>query len=132
MLTIFPGLLTFNFFAPTLLRIAAALTLFFLTYNQYKRRKEIAQLERPVIGKSSQWSWASIIGNTLLGILLFVGYYTQIAALIAIVGQVVGLWYNHRFPKVVILSNVAVLLLIIVLFSLMLTGAGALAFDLPL
>ena len=103
--------------------------LFYLAYQQYARRKEIAAL-RPSIGAS--FTLAAIVFNTLVGLTLVFGYYTQIGALLALLGQAYGLWANKRYPSVVILPNSTVILLIVMALSLLLSGAGAFAQDLPL
>jgi uncharacterized membrane protein YphA (DoxX/SURF4 family) len=133
MLNPFPELLYVSqFFAPTLLRVAVGVTFFYLAYTQYRRRDEIAELELPIFGRNSWWYVLSIIFNMVVGAMLFFGFYTQIAALLGMVGCLKGLWLNRRHPEVVILSNGTVVLLVVILFSLFLTGAGAFAFDLPL
>jgi uncharacterized membrane protein YphA (DoxX/SURF4 family) len=132
MLTPFPNLLVYAFFAPTMLRAAAAATLFYLAYQQWLRRDEIARLDHFLVGKNSWTYAASALFNLIVGGMLLFGYYTQWAALLAAAGQLYGLWLNHRHPQVVILADAAVLLLIAVCLSLLLTGAGALAYDLPL
>ncbi len=128
MLNIFPGLLI-PFLAPTLLRVAAAAVLLYLAYQQYKRRKEIAAL-RPSTGEV--FTWGAVAFNTALGAILLFGLYTQGAALLAALGQFYGLWLNKKYPSVVILPNSTVILLIVILLSLVLSGAGAFAQDLPL
>lgn len=129
MLNPFPDLLALGFVAPTLLRLAVAVALFYLAYKQYARRQEIAAL-RPSVGASL--TWGAIVFNTLAGLMLVVGYYTQVAALLVVLGEAYGLWANKRYPSVVILPNSAVILLIVIALSLLLSGAGAFAQDLPL
>jgi uncharacterized membrane protein YphA (DoxX/SURF4 family) len=126
MLNTFPDLLTYGFFAPTILRLTVAIVLFYLAYHQWRTRVEIAKV------RSFMFPTLSIIFNVIVGIALFVGGYTQIAALLAIIGFCIGLWLNRRHPHIVILSNTTVIVLIVVCVSLLLTGAGALAMDIPL
>jgi hypothetical protein len=59
---------------------------------------------------------------------LLVGAWTQAFALVAGVLVSVGLLY----PKVAISNRTAALLALVMCLSLIVTGAGALAFDLPL
>lgn len=124
----FPALL-YPFLAPTLLRAAAALVLFYLAYRQFARRTEIAAL-RPALGKV--FTWLSVFFNVVLGSMLLFGYHTQVAAMLASLGQLYGLWANRRWPSVVILSNAAVVLTIVILISLIVSGPGAFGRDLPL
>ena len=126
MLNTFPQLLTYGFFAPTILRLTVAIVLFYLAYQQWRRRVEIAHVRAFV------FPTLSIAFNLLIGIGLFLGYHTQIASLLAIAGFVIGLWLNRRHPHIVILPNSTVIILMVVSISLLLTGAGALAMDVPL
>ena len=126
MLNTFPQLLTYGFFAPTVLRLTVAIVLFYLAYHQWLKRTEIAKVRAFV------FPTLSIIFNLIIGIALFLGWHTQIAALLAIIGFCVGLWLNRRYPHIVILSNATVIILMVTCASLLLTGAGALAMDVPL
>lgn len=128
MLSDFPALL-YPFLAPTVLRTAVALVLFYLAYKQFARRQEIAVL-RPQMGKL--FTWLAVFFNVVLGSMLLFGYHTQVAAMLASLGQLYGLWANKRWPSVVILSNAAVVLTIVILISLIISGPGAFARDLPL
>lgn len=132
MLNPFPQLLVFSFFAPTLLRAAAAFALFYVAYMQYRRRDEISRLHLPIVGKNSWWYAVSAAFNLGVGAMLLFGYYTQIAALVAIIAHLKGLWLNHRHPSVVILPDSTVILFLVICLSLLLTGAGAWAFDVHL
>jgi uncharacterized membrane protein YphA (DoxX/SURF4 family) len=126
MLNVFPSLLDYTFFAPTLLRITVAVALFYIAYHQWKRRSEIARL------RAAGFPAISIAFNTIVGVALFVGYYTQPAALCAIAGFCVGLWANRRYRQVVIVPNSTVVMLIIISITIVFTGAGAFAFDIRL
>jgi hypothetical protein len=126
MLNPFPQLLTFAFFAPAMLRITVAIVLFYLAYQQWRMRAEIARVRAFV------FPTLSIIFNTVVGIGLFLGYYTQIAALLAIIGSGIGLWLNRRYPHIVIVPSSTVVIVMVVCVSLLLTGAGAFAMDIPL
>ena len=133
MLNTFPQLLTYSFFAPTLLRITAALTLLFIVWRMQQTKEQILATELPIIGKPATWMILLSMALTgLAGVGLFLGYYTQIAA---IVGMVIALKHGlfaNRYPKVIPLSKAAYIFLFVMCLSLLLTGAGALAFDLPL
>lgn len=132
MLNLFPNLFTYGIFIPTLLRLAAALTLAYLAYMQYRRRNEIKHLPLPLLGKQSWWHMGPMLLNIVLAGMLFVGYYTQAAALVTLaVHLIFGLWSNRRYPEVAILPNSTVLLLLVICVSLLFLGAGAFAFDIP-
>jgi hypothetical protein len=126
MLNTFPQLLTYGFFAPTLLRLTVAIILFYIAYHQWSKRIEISKVRAFV------FPTLSIIFNLTIGIALFLGYHTQITALLAIIGFCIGLWLNRRYPHIVIIPSSTVIVLILICASLMFTGAGALAMDVPL
>lgn len=131
MLNPFPDLLMFGFFAPTLLRVGVAVVFATVAWKQISRREEIAQLELPIIGKQTWWTWMSAIVHLLLALSLLAGYYTQIAAMM---GALLGLkhWFwSTRFPAMFTLGRTGLLVMLICV-SLIISGAGALAFDLPL
>jgi uncharacterized membrane protein YphA (DoxX/SURF4 family) len=132
MLNPFPQLLTYTFFAPTLLRVAAALVLFYLVYSHYTHRGQIAKVRFPLVGGGAWVVWLSLIIETAAGLALFFGYGTQWAA---IVGALFGLKYTiwaGKYPTYFVLSRIAALLLLVICLSLLITGAGAMGFDVPL
>lgn len=132
MLNPFPSLLIFSFFAPTLLRIAIALVLLSVAYAHYKRRTEIATTKFP-LGISGMWiAWVMIIATALTAVALCIGYGVQWAALVGVAISLKGAVWAKRYPRVFPLCRLEYVLILIVCFSLLLTGAGALAFDLPL
>lgn len=129
MLNIFPELL-YPFFAPALLRAAMAIVFFYVAYQQYQQRQNISALQLPIVGRN--FVWLAIIFHAVVGAMFLLGYYTQAAAIVAILGLLAGWWLNRRHPSMIILPNSTVLLLIVVSVSLLISGAGAMAQDLPL
>ncbi|MCC6290642.1 hypothetical protein IT398_01055 [Candidatus Nomurabacteria bacterium] len=110
MLSIFPALLTGSLAAPTILRLVASLILIqhghqSTQMNEGKRR------------------WAGAI-EIALAFLLLIGLFTQPVAL------VLAILITARPDKQILVT--ARLLMITVLLSLVLTGPGLFAFDLPL
>jgi len=132
MLNPFPDLLALGFFAPTIVRVVAGAFFLYVAYMQYQRRDEISKLNFPIIGQGAQFAWLAVAFHAVVGAMLFFGYYTQIAALLGAIGLLKGLWLNRRFPSMVILPRSTILILIAICLSLLLSGAGAFAFDLPL
>lgn len=124
MLNTFPELLTYGFFAPLLLRACIAFALLFLAFTQWKRRHEVKA--------SPTYVWVSMAARTVAGIALLLGYGTQIAALLAIVIFVVGLQTKRRYPSIVTFPTSTVIVLVVMCISLLTTGGGAFAMDLPL
>lgn len=113
MLNPFPDLLVLSFFAPTLLRVAAAAAFLYAAYTLYQHGNKHGLVVALLFA---------------VGAALLAGYYTQYAALAALVLLALELW--QRTMR--ILPRSTLLLLVVICLSLLLTGAGALAFDLPL
>lgn len=132
MLNPFPDLLIFSFFAPTVLRIAVAICFFFIAYAQWTRREELAHLSYPIIGKAPWLPSASVVVHLALALMLLVGWYTQLAALIGLAASFKAALFAKTLPRFMPLCRGEYILLMVILASLMLSGAGALAYDLPL
>lgn len=132
MLNPFPELLVYGFFAPTLLRIAAALVFVYVAWVQISRRDEIALIRYPLIGGGMWTVWLSVAWEGVVAGGLFLGYYTQIAAIIGLLAAAKYFIWKRRWPAPIPISRIASVLLFVILLSLLLSGAGALAFDLPL
>ena len=134
MLNPFPGLLDFGFFAPTMLRIAAACVFLYVAYMQVQHREAMAKIPFPLIGTSLGMGvvWFAAGVEFLLAAMLAVGYYTQIAALVGMVAAIKCFIYGHKWPTFSVISRGTSVLLFIILASLLLSGAGGFAYDLPL
>lgn len=132
MYNVFPDLLTYGFFSPTLLRIVAALTFTYLAYTHFKHKDAIAHMRLPILGGGAWLAWMAVIVEIAVALGLFLGYYTQIAALVGFLGALKHFVWRNAYPRFFILSRTTSVLLMAILLSLLVTGAGALAFDLPL
>ncbi len=132
MLNPFPDLLTFGFFAPTLLRVAAALVFAAVAYTQWQRRHELAKLHF-MFGLKGAWTvWLAVGLGGLVAVGLFFGYYTQWAALVGALLSLKGAVWGKRYPKFFPVCRAEYILVFVICLSLLLSGAGALAFDLRL
>ena len=133
MLTPFPGLLNFSIFAPTLLRVAIALILIRVIWFVVREHHRLETMSFPVIGRVHKWMIAvSATVTTLAAIGLLVGYETQWAALITLLISIKYAVMAKRYHAILPLSRSAYILIAVIAFSLLLTGAGQFAFDLPL
>jgi len=134
MLNTFPSLLTYSFFAPTLLRIVAGFTLLYIGYSQAKNRKAIIQEIRQNIGWHFDQTliFIAVLVVFALGLALIVGWYTQIAAIIAILFFLKQMIVAKKYKAAAPLCRLDYFYLIVILLTLLVTGAGAFAFDLPL
>ena len=134
MLNTFPDLLTYSFFAPTLLRVAVALVFAYLAWHHWSARRactgEIASFVSSSVAGGLCMVYALIEALVALG--LIVGVYTQVAALVGAVITLKILVLKRSFHQTAPLSRTAYALVCVICISLLITGAGALALDLPL
>jgi len=134
MLNTFPQLLTYGFFAATLLRIVVGLSILYISYVQFKRRKAIIEEVRQNIGWRIDQTLIIIAALIVfaVGLAITLGWHTQIAAIIAIVFMLKQMVIAKRYPAAAPLCRLDYFYLIVILLTLLVTGAGAFAFDLPL
>ncbi len=137
MLNPLPELLSFGygsyFLVPAILRITVAAVFVYLALTHFKNKKVIASELTMMSHEVAIW----FVGLAILiefgvAALLFVGAFTQITALIAAVGSIKALLLKKKFPSLYPLAPLTYTLLAVITLSLLLTGAGAFAFDLPL
>lgn len=133
MLNPFPELLSYSLIAPLILRLT--LSLIFINLGYMKLTSE----KTSWVGFFKTTSLPADISVKILaliqivgGLLLIVGLYTQIAALVFVVITSIELWIEKRDPILLRRGFVFYLLLFSISLSLLLTGAGFLAIDLPL
>ncbi len=137
MLTIFPSLLAYGFFVPMILRISVAVFFGYQAVKHFKYKKTVSEeLEdrfKWLSHESAVWlAGLLILAEVAVGVLLFVGAWTQIAAILAALGFLKMAYFNDTLPTYAPLSRSTYALLIIICLTLIITGAGAFAFDLPL
>lgn len=134
MLNPFPGVLAFGLFAPLLLRIAVGLV--FVHFGWHKLGR--GRAEKAAFFESLGWKpgiyFAVGFGavELALGLLLIVGLYTQIAALVAALIALGALILKRTHQTGIGSSRGFLALLLVISLSLIVSGAGLFAFDLPL
>ncbi len=134
MLNTFPELLSFAFFAPLILRFVLGLIFVDLGLLKFRGEKErwIASCEalgiRPADFFVPLYGFLQVAG----GLMLIAGFYTQLAALMFTIFTGAELYIEWKAGEVLKRDMVFYLLLFVISLSLLLTGAGAFAFDLPL
>lgn len=134
MLNPFPDLLTYSFLAPFLLRVVIGIIFLDLGILKFKgeRSRWIASFEalslRPGAIFTSIYGIIEIIG----GLLLIIGLWTQIAALIFVIFSGFELFIEWKESRILKRNIVFYTLILTISVSLLLTGAGAFAFDIPL
>jgi len=134
MLNIFPSFLTYGFFAPTLLRLVVGFSILYIGYRQAKNRKAIIAEIQQRLGWHFDQTLIFIAALLVfaLGVALVLGWHTQIAAIIAILFCLKQMAFAKSYKTAVPLCRLDYFYLIVILLTLLVTGAGAFAFDLPL
>lgn len=134
MLNPFPELLMYSFFGPLILRLVLGLIFIDLGVLKLRSEKErwLASFEtlglRPADLFVPLYALLQIIG----GLLLIIGLWTQVAALVFAIFTGVELYVEWKVREILKRDMVFYLLLFIISLSLLLTGAGAYAIDIPL
>ncbi len=132
MLSLFPQILFLSPLSATLLRVAAALVFLLVAYTHYEKRAEFADTEFFLVGRAKWIPMFSVIAETAIGLALFLGAYTQLAALFGAIAAAKYFLFKKQYGSLIPISRTASALLFVICLSLVLTGAGIFAFDLPL
>jgi uncharacterized membrane protein YphA (DoxX/SURF4 family) len=122
MLSLFPSLLTYQQAGPFIIRVVLGITLAYFGYQKVMKRG------------TSSGSNSVIYGATemLISIFLIIGLFTQLAALLNAVILVIKLALKAKDGKFLSDGINYYILLLVMCLSLLVTGAGFWAFDLPL
>ncbi|KKU59147.1 MAG: DoxX family protein [Parcubacteria group bacterium GW2011_GWA2_47_12] len=135
MLSVFPSLLAFGLLAPLLLRLALGLV--FVNFGWHKLAR--GRADKTAFFESLGWkpgeyfAFGFGVVELVVGVMLIVGIYTQIAAFVAALISLGALALKRRTTSCGIESTRGFLaLLFIISLSLLVLGAGLFAFDLPL
>ena len=132
MLSLFPQILFLEPVGITLLRVAAGLVFLYLAYWHSQRVRELSDVRFIIIGKGAWIVYGAIFFEAVVGAALIAGYLTQLAALIGAVMALKCLIWRGRYPQFFPLERAASFMLLAICLSLIVTGAGSYAFDLPL
>lgn len=136
MLNPFPDLLILGLLAPFVLRLALG-GLFLWSARQHllpEMHERIGVAFRGaawnIFGARIAWYYAA--AEVIIGTMFILGFLMQIAALLGIVAALKSMLFRKRYPVLAEQSIAHHTLVIAVCVSLMLSGAGAIAIDLPL
>jgi uncharacterized membrane protein YphA (DoxX/SURF4 family) len=132
MLNLFP-IQFLALFAYALLRIVTGIIYITLAHRHFQSFSNLApKIQWPLITDGRIILTLIIISESLIGGLFIIGLATQAAA-IASIGLCFKLliWHN-RFPADSIPNRLTYVLLLAISVSLLITGAGIIAFDLPI
>lgn len=114
MLSLFPQILFLAPFSAFMIRIALACVLAFVAWKHFSRE----ETDLRALGVLELAAAAALVG----------GIWTQGVALAGFVAALLGI----VFPRMRVLPMSTMLLALVMLLSLVVTGAGVFAFDLPL
>ena len=133
MLSLFPQILFIAPLAITLLRIVLALYLLFIAWHIVRHQDDLAQVRVPIFGHAHAWMlMASATAIGAIAVLLLVGAWTQVVAILALLVVLKHLFWYSRFAAVLPYPRSTYFLLACISLTLVVSGAGAFAFDLPL
>ena len=134
MLNPFPELLMYSLLGPFILRVLVGLIFIDLGYLKFREEKErwLAYFEtlglRPADLFLPLYALLQVVG----GLLLLVGLWTQVAALAFAIFTGIELYVEWQAREILKRDMVFYVLILAISLSLLLTGAGAYAIDIPL
>jgi len=134
-LNVFPDLLVLQRLAPFILRVVIGIIIINLGYLKFKSERPRWKLFFEGFGATKNANlFTSMFGTIEIigGIALVIGLYTQLAALVFSLLTFVEVYTEYKESALVKRNIVFYILLLAIAVSLLFTGAGAFALDLPL
>jgi len=134
MLNPFPELLTYSLLAPFILRLMVGVIFINLGMLAFKGEKERWQISLNTLNIPNPKLAVKIFGGleVIGGVMFILGFYTQIAALILGLLVFAEAYVEYKDPAILKRNFVFYSLILAIVVSLLLSGAGAFAIDLPL
>jgi uncharacterized membrane protein YphA (DoxX/SURF4 family) len=134
MLNPFPELLTYGLLAPFILRVVVGFVFVNLGLLAFKGEKERWIVSLATLNIPNPKIAVKIFGaiEFIGGVMFLLGFYTQIAALILAVLTFAEAYVEYKDPTILKRNFVFYLLILAITLSLLFSGAGAFAIDLPL
>jgi len=132
MLSLFPQILFLTPLSATLLRLTAGLIFAYLSYFHYSNRRAVSEELSLLVGGASVICILYALLELLVAIGLLAGAWTQLAALLGFVIALKVLIIRRSLKELKPLSQLSYALLAMICLSVVITGAGPFAFDLPL
>lgn len=128
--SVFPELLFLGLLGPLIIRVFVGVVLLWWGHRRLLRRIRDAGAMVPPVHPTSLKTTLGLV-EILVGLALIVGFYTQVAA---IAGGVLATLYFFIARRGIPTpgGRIAYAALLVMSLSLIVTGAGAFAFDLPL
>lgn len=134
MLNPFPELLIYSLLAPLILRLIAGLIFVNLGLLAFKGEKERWVVSCSALKISKPQATVKILGviEVAGGVMLVLGFYTQVAALILGLLTLAEAYVEYKDSAILKRDLVFYIMLLAIVLSLLFSGAGAFAIDLPL
>lgn len=133
MLSLFPQILFLAPFSALMLRVSVACVFLYIVLRMVESRDKMVGQVFPIVGQLPMWAiWAGSIMNTTVAVMLLLGILTQFAAIVGMIIALKLFIYAPRLQNILPLPRSMYVLLFVICLSILLTGAGAFAFDLPL
>ena len=134
MLNTFPNLLTYGLIAPFILRVVVGIIFLDLGYLKLGKEKSAWNLFFQTIHFKPSYVFVALLATIeiVAGAFLIVGYLTQIAALVMAIILFAECYIEMQDGSLLKRDIVFYLLLLAICVSLIFSGAGKFAFDLPL
>lgn len=134
MLNPFPELLMYSLLGPFILRAILGIIFVNLGYLKFRGEKNRWNASFDTLGLRPTSLFVPLYATLQIvgGVLLLIGLWTQIAALAFVIFSGIELYIEWKAGKILKRDLVFYLLLFTIALSLLLTGAGAFAIDIPL
>ena len=132
MLSLFPQILFLAPLSATLLRITAGLVFLYLAYFHYTNHRAGSEELSRLIGGASVVMYVYVLIELAVAVGLIAGAWTQAFALVGFVIALKVLLLRRSLKELRPLSSLSYALLSAICLSVVVTGAGIFAFDLPL
>jgi uncharacterized membrane protein YphA (DoxX/SURF4 family) len=134
MLNVFPELLSFSLFAPFFLRVVLGIVFVNLGFLKFKLERDswIRFFRLTPLKPAEFWVSFFALIQVVGGLMLIAGIYTQAVALVFAAITLIEIYVENREPVLLNRNLVFYILLFVISLSLLLTGAGFFAIDLPL
>lgn len=134
MLNPFPELLTYSLLSPFILRVVAGLIFINLGALAFRNEKKRWEISLSALKVPRAETAVKILGGVEIagGIMLFLGFYTQIAALVLALLTFSEAYIEYKDPAILKRNIIFYSMLFAIVLSLLFSGAGAFAIDLPL
>lgn len=134
MLNTFPDLLTYSLLAPFILRVVIGLIFIDLGVILFKGEKARWLTSLSILRIPKPEMAVKILGvvEVIGGAMLILGFYTQMTALILALFTFAETYIEYKEPTILKRNLVFYVIVLAILISLLFSGAGAFAIDLPL